>query len=74
MKTLWILLPLWLASAQEPQYLFAFAPDRHSACEQAKAQLAELENVAEHGGCVCEKVDYDGWRCVVRYQLKQTDR
>ncbi|MBN2895955.1 MAG: hypothetical protein JXK05_08730 [Campylobacterales bacterium] len=68
MKILCFLLPLTLAAQQAPQYLFAFDPDRHSACEQAKAQLKALEYVTDQSGCACEKVDFDGWRCVIRYE------
>ncbi len=72
MKTAWIFLPLLLAAQEQSQYLFAFAPDRHSACEAAKAELLTLQGVVSSGGCACEKVDYEGWRCVVRHTLKAT--
>ncbi len=51
-------------------YADAFDVDRHTACEKATQIAEQKKNLAEKSGCNCEKMDFDGWRCLVRYTLK----
>jgi hypothetical protein len=49
------------------KYIDVFNSNRHEACIQAKAEADNVKNMIERSGCNCEKIDYDGWRCLVRY-------
>lgn len=49
------------------KYADAFNSNRYTACLEAKANADAVKTLIERSGCNCEKIDYDGWRCLVRY-------
>ncbi len=59
-----------LAAEQQYHYTDAFDMDRTTACDKAMAMTQKIKNLEERTGCNCEKMDFDGWRCLVRYTLK----
>jgi hypothetical protein len=69
MKILLISIVLLSLNAEDviTKYADAFNPDRYAACAAAKAEADSVKNMIERSGCNCEKIDYDGWRCLVRY-------